>query len=360
GVDVTVEVRISTAARGGAPPLPARAPEPLRRGPAWYAGALHTHTLHSDGRLTAAALAEKARAEGLDFLAITDHNNTAHQREPLQVPGLLVITGEEVTTPAGHASVWGLGGPREVVDFRAIAGDGGWARLVAAAHQRGALVSINHPFAGCLACSWTESLPEGLDGIEVRNPGGNTAQAMALWDTLLRQGRRLTAVGASDWHREGSPIGAPSVRVWAEELSGRAVLAAIREGRVVVMADARTAPPELEVRAGGQTARPGETLRLAAPAELDVVLTASGPAYEGATAHLVWRGERVASAPLRPGAAVRFAHWAGAPGYLRVEVEAAGAAAPLALTNPVFVEMGGSGSTSGGPSPTSGSSPSQR
>jgi hypothetical protein len=366
GVEVVVEVRTSDAARGPAPPLPPRPEGPLRRGPAWYAGALHTHTVHSDGRLALQDLARRARAEGLDFLAVTDHNNTAHQREAVDVPGLLVIGGEEVTTPAGHANVWGLRGPRALVDFRTLAGDGGWDRLLAAAHAQGALVAINHPFADCLACSWTEAVPEGLDAIEVVNPGADRARAMALWDTLLRQGRRLTAVGASDWHREPLAIAAPSVRVWAEELSTPAVLDALRRGRVVVMADGATPPPELSVRAGGSTARPGDTLRVRPGEALEVAARAEGAAYEGTTAHLVWRGERVAAAVLRGGSPVRFQRWALAPGYLRLEVDSA-AGAPLAVSNPVFIELapaggagGRRGTTNGGPSGRSGSSPSHR
>jgi hypothetical protein len=37
-------------------------------------GDLHTHTLASDGVLTAEELARHAQRQGLDFLAITDHN----------------------------------------------------------------------------------------------------------------------------------------------------------------------------------------------------------------------------------------------------------------------------------------------
>jgi predicted metal-dependent phosphoesterase TrpH len=39
-----------------------------------FKGDLHTHTLASDGVLTAEELAQFARRQGLDFLAITDHN----------------------------------------------------------------------------------------------------------------------------------------------------------------------------------------------------------------------------------------------------------------------------------------------
>ena len=53
-----------------------RAGRVLSDPPKWYSGALHLHTIHSDGVLTPAALADAARDAGYDFIAITDHNNT--------------------------------------------------------------------------------------------------------------------------------------------------------------------------------------------------------------------------------------------------------------------------------------------
>ena len=70
---------------------------------------MHLHTRHSDGELSTAEVCRRAREAGLDFVVITDHNNTTHQLDAVDVPGLLRIVGEEVTTPGGHASVFGLG-----------------------------------------------------------------------------------------------------------------------------------------------------------------------------------------------------------------------------------------------------------
>jgi len=342
GVDVDVTVRTSSGPTGPTPPLPARAAEPLRREARWYAGALHTHTLHSDGKLTAQELARMAREAGLDFLAITDHNNTAHQRERIDAPGLLVITGEEITTPGGHANAWGLSGPRAFVDFRALPGDPALQAIVDQARAQGALVSINHPYADCSACSWTHAIPQDVDGLEISNPGAaNLALAIGLWDALLREGRRVTAVGASDWHRAGQqPIGTASVRVFAEELSTPAILGAIRQGRVVVMADGTSPPPQLTVKSAGQAARVGESLSLGPGARLDVEVACEGAAYAGGRVDLVWRGEVVAQAPVPASGPIRFTRWANADGYLRVHAYTA-AGAPLALTNPVYVTLQG-------------------
>ncbi len=339
GVDVEVTVRISSApADAATPSLPVRAKEPIRTGPAWYSGALHAHTHNSDGALSAQALAQKARAEGIDFLAITDHNNTASQREAIDVPGLLTILGEEVTTPGGHANVWGLGGVRDFIDFRVSPGDPAIHGLFRAAAARGALVGINHPYSACVACSWTHAIPEAVSTLEItgREPA-EIVRAVALWDMLLTAGRRVTAIGVSDWHRGDTPIGSASVRVWSSELSTRAILDSIRAGRVIVMADAATAPPEVRVISSTKEARVGDTLVLARgdAFAFEVAVAADAPLYQGAKAEVFWNGERVAGGSLE-GGRFRVERFASTNGYLRVHLLSPGGA-PLAVTNPVWI-----------------------
>ncbi len=337
GVDVEVAVRISAGPMtAGTPPLPPRPKEPIRTGPAWYSGALHAHTHNSDGALSAQALAQKARAEGLDFLAITDHNNTASQRETIDVPGLLTILGEEVTTPAGHANVWGLGGVRDLVDFRVLPGDPAIHGLLRAAAARGALVGINHPYSACVACSWTHAVPDVVNTIEItgREPA-EIVRAVALWDMLLTAGRRVTAIGVSDWHRGDTPIGSASVRVWANELSTRAILDSVRAGRVIVMADGATAPPDVRVTSASKEARMGDTLVLARGDAYALEIDAKGALFAGARVEAFWNGELIATAPLVLGH-VRVERFASTNGYLRVHILAA-SGAPLAVTNPVWI-----------------------
>ena len=339
GVDVEVTVKTSSAPLAAVMPgVAPRAKEPVRTGSAWYAGALHAHTHNSDGALSAKALATKARAEGLDFLAVTDHNNTAHQRESIDVPGLLAIIGEEVTTPGGHANVWGLGGWRDFVDFRVPPGDPAISSLFTAAVAKGALVGINHPYSSCVACSWTHPVPDAVSTIEItgREPAEIT-RAIALWDMLLTAGRRITAIGVSDWHRGDSPIGAASVRVWAKELSTRAILEGVRAGRVVVMADGATAPPDLRVVASGKEARVGDQLTLDRGDRFSIEIAATAPLYEGARVEAFWNGEKIEAAPLVEGRA-RFERFAATSGYLRLHVLAA-SGAPLAITNPIWIRM---------------------
>jgi len=339
GVDVELRAEAGYEPAGPVPALFARPRGPLRRGAAWYSGGLHLHTAHSDGTLNAVSLARRAREAGLDFIAITDHNNTVHQLEPLEDDGLLRIVGEEVTTPGGHVNVIGLGGARDYVDFRAGPADPRLAALLQAAAERGALVAVNHPTADCLGCDWGGPVPPAAHAIEIVNPGQpKQQQAIDLWDRLLREGRRIVAVGTADWHRAPAPIDTASVRVWADELSTPAILRGIREGRVVVMADGRTPPPELRVRLGSVAAAVGDTVKLRRGQRYGVEVAARGAAYEGARVALMWDGAPAGQAVLTGGAPLRLTRRADRAGYLRAHVWRKDGQ-PLAITNPIWIAV---------------------
>jgi hypothetical protein len=336
GVDVTVMVETlkDPSPRCDPPSPPAPQALPLT-GRGWYTGGLHLHTVHSDGTVTAAELVRRARAAGLDFVAITDHNNTAHQVETFDAGPPLRIVGEEVTTPAGHANVWGLG-PGDWIDFRALTGDGGIERIVQSAVEHGALFSINHPTASCGGCSWQHAVPDGVGGIEIWNRAqGPQDDAIAIWDRLLRQGRRITAVGASDWHGPPAAIAAPCVRVFARELSVPAILDGLREGRVIVVRDVTAPVPTFLAAADpDRFAAVGDTLTVAAGQTVDFDLTIAD--LIGGRAQFYWNGELAGSAAITNHGA-DFERPA-APGYARVHVLDADGST-VAVTNPIYLKV---------------------
>jgi hypothetical protein len=342
GVDVRVDVETQAGpmARISSDLVRLPAAEPLPSRSRWFAGALHTHTIHSDGALSAAELLELGRETRLDFVAITDHNTVTHQEELASrnwsASSPLLIVGEEVTTPGGHASVWGLG-PQEWIDFRVGPTDGRIRDLVSTAHRFGALFSVNHPASECIACGWTHDWVEGIDAIEVSNgQHGEVARALTIWDGLLRTGRRITAVGSSDWHRGPNPIDNAHVRVLASSLTVRAILDAIRHGRVIVMRSVRDATPEITVSSGANVATVGESLPLAPGSAMTIKVVAPGMA--GADMIVVANGQRAVTTTLdRRGEArieQRFSSASGS-GYLRIELQGTDGAL-LALANPVY------------------------
>ena len=161
-----------------------------------YRGDLHTHTLASDGVLTAAELAQRARRHGLDFLAITDHNQPVSHLELPQVDGLTLIPGVEWTHYRGHANFLGVDRPYDG-SFHANSEDEIRQRFVSA-RQRGALITINHPLTSAAASSSTW---DPCPGTAWRSGTGRCANRIyAPWgcgSSCWRPGRRCPLLAAA-------------------------------------------------------------------------------------------------------------------------------------------------------------------
>lgn len=230
----------------------------------WLQGDLQSHTEHSDAKGTLAQLVAKARALQLDFLAVTDHNTVSHHPHlaDLADERLLLIPGQEVTTYYGHMNIWGTS---RWCDFRCRTNEE-MAAVIELAHASGGVCSINHPKQDGPAWEYDLDLP--VDAIEVWQapwPWRNT-ESLALWDRLLNAGRRLPAVGGSDYHCPAEEemgyiwLGMPTTWVKAAERSVPAVLEAIRAGRASI--SAMPDGPRLDLRAMSShgTAGMGESL----------------------------------------------------------------------------------------------------
>ena len=74
-------------------------------------GDLHAHTLASDGVHTLEELAFKAKRNGLDFVAVTDHNQLVAKNSLPRLPGVTLIPGVEWTHFKGHANFLGVDQP---------------------------------------------------------------------------------------------------------------------------------------------------------------------------------------------------------------------------------------------------------
>jgi predicted metal-dependent phosphoesterase TrpH len=287
GVTATYRVVIRFTPEGPTQPTPFRVtPDGEKSGPRWYQGDLHTHTLHSDGYGCADGrggsgpcavhqVVDAAMRQGLDFLAVTDHNTTSHHADlaALQLTSdrLLLLRGQEVTTFYGHANVFGTSEP---VDFR-FGHPGVTVRGVfARARQLGGLVSINHPGREtgerCTGCGWNAPDTDyGLvDAIEVVNGftvSGPTA-GEAFWHARLNEGYTITGLGGSDDHgastRAGSAVGVPTTVIEAEALTEAALLDGIRAGRVYIKTrgpggpDVRFSVPASRTTMGGRVQLP--------------------------------------------------------------------------------------------------------
>lgn len=243
-----LDITCSPVAPAPQPLPPASLPASLRpartapRGPGWYRGDLHAHTLHSDGSWDIPDLVGWARGQKLDFMTVSDHNTPSSHSGALALAddALLVMGGIELTTHHGHALALGR---RHWQEWRCGPVSGKTMPMIAQeVAQGGALFIIAHPMApgdeaGCTGCRWdyADMRPGPAGAVEIWNGGAwsdyNEA-GLALYRSWLAEGHRLVATAGTDIHgpfEAGQQSGFNNVQ--AAELSEAAILAAIAAGR---------------------------------------------------------------------------------------------------------------------------------
>lgn len=186
---------------------------------------LHVHTNHSkDGESSVEEILLQAEAEGLDAIAITDHDCVDGAKEALLRPStVLVIPGIEVSTKQGHLLVLGV---TEVIPAGLDV-----VTTVNIARRMGALAILPHPYH-----VWRHGVARRkkagmnvVDAVEAFNSRyivGSANQKAA------RVAKRLgkPCVGGSDAHN-AKFVGFGRTYVEAEK-NVPAILEAIRAGRV--------------------------------------------------------------------------------------------------------------------------------
>jgi hypothetical protein len=216
----------------------------------WYKGELHCHTVHSDGDSTVAEVIQIAESLGLDFLAITDHNNRSQQIDLAQAQTTLtLIPGYEVTTYYGHWNIWGSG---DWIDFRVQSADD-LRRAIQMANEQGYLVSCNHPRP--FGPDWAFPEVEGYATIEIWNGPWELLndRCLAFWETRLQRGQRFVAVGGSDFHfskfEHEAHLAHPTTFIYCpEEPSAANLLRSLRAGHAFVSESPQG--PRIDLRLG--------------------------------------------------------------------------------------------------------------
>ncbi len=300
-------------------------------------GDLHAHTLASDGVLTVEELGRHALRHGLDFLAITDHNQKVAADALPRVPGLTLIPGIEWTHYKGHATFTGVDRPYDG-SFAANTDEEVAARF-ASARARGALITIAHPFdEGCPFLFDVQALP--FDCIEVWNGPMRPAnlQAIGWWHNLLVAGKKIPVCGGSDYHRSQLFLfpGGPTTCVYTMSAGTSDILSALRSGHAYIV----FAPdgPTLDMTAG--EAMLGDSVPFARVKEIQVNVT--GLHAEDVLQVVTPQSSTLLLKAEAPG------HFQGsyrmeAPGFARVEILREFVpglpALPALISNPIYFEV---------------------
>ncbi|HEX7192469.1 MAG TPA: CehA/McbA family metallohydrolase [Thermoanaerobaculia bacterium] len=210
----------------------------------WYRGNLHTHTTESDGDSSPADVVRWYREHGYDFLVITDHNRVT----AVQDDKLLLIPGEEVTDRFAKKPVHvnAIGVTRVVTPQHGDSIASTLQHDVDAVREAGGIAEVNHPNFGWAFGAGEMQQVNGFTLLEIASghphvnmQGGDGVEPVeAMWDELLRSGKRVYAVAVDDAHYfhcdvkvdEYSPPGKGWIVVRAEKLDRQALLDAIARG----------------------------------------------------------------------------------------------------------------------------------
>jgi len=268
-------------------------PEPAEAfTPRWVAGDLHIHTTWSHdawgGPADDTTDADEfytlgwspgdqiaiAESRGLDFVALTDHNNTLSVHDPGYTSDRLTLVPGYEASFAGHTQLvgvdrcFGRAGQTELIDRcnrgEIVSGRSAEDMRAVARHVRdaGGLFQINHPSDGKTpnGDNWKQRFGDGNgapdggdaivpDSIEVWNVGAwhwqvpapssnDNDWSLAFWETYLNAGHRVAATGGSDNHWRSvtavAGAGQPTTWVYVTEPGVAGIVAGIRAGRTTL------------------------------------------------------------------------------------------------------------------------------
>ena len=213
----------------------------------FWRGNLHTHSTNSDGILAPAEVCRRYKAEGYDFIALTDHfvgqfgypiSDTTGFRDS----SFTTILGAELHSGAmENGELWhilAVGLPADFVpshtpSFVPVPGQETGPEIAARAVAAGAFVAIAHPQWSSLTFDDARSIT-AAHAVEIYNHGCamgcDRADGFFVADQLLTEGRRLTLSATDDAHFSEPDHFGGWTMVKAEENSPEALLAALKAG----------------------------------------------------------------------------------------------------------------------------------
>lgn len=213
----------------------------------FWRGNLHTHSTRSDGVLDPAEVCRRYKAEGYDFIALTDHfvgrygypivDTTSYRDAAFTtILGAELHSGAMENGELWHILAVGLPAdfaPANAPDFKPVAEQETGPEIAARARDAGAFVAIAHPQWSGMTLADARSL-NAAHAVEVYNHGCAMGAArpdgFAIADLLLSEGRKLSLCATDDAHFTEPDHFGGWVMVRAPENTPEALLAALKAG----------------------------------------------------------------------------------------------------------------------------------
>ena len=215
----------------------------------FWRGNLHTHSTRSDGVLEPEEVCRRYKAEGYDFIALTDHfvglyDYPIVDTRPFRDNRFTTILGAELHSGAmDNGELWhilAVGLPEDFAPthspyFVPVEGQETGPEIARRAREAGAFVAIAHPEWSGLSLDDARGI-DAAHAVEIYNHGCAVEcdRPHGFWhlDRLLEEGRRLTICATDDAHFAGPDAFGGWVMVKAEENEPEALLKALKAGRM--------------------------------------------------------------------------------------------------------------------------------
>lgn len=214
----------------------------------FWRGNLHTHSTRSDGVLAPEEVCRRYRAEGYDFLALTDHFIGCYgypivDTVPMRRNDFTTLLGAELHSgPMANGELWhilAVGLPPDFAapkspSFDVFPGMEPGPAIAARAVAAGAFVAVAHPQWSGLTLADARSIT-AAHAVEIYNHGCamgcDRPDGFGIADLLLSEGRRLNLIATDDAHFHEPDHFGGWVMVKAPENTPEALLAALKAGQ---------------------------------------------------------------------------------------------------------------------------------
>ncbi|WP_415919801.1 CehA/McbA family metallohydrolase [Tateyamaria sp. SN6-1] len=213
----------------------------------FYRGNLHTHSTRSDGALDPAEVCRRYRAEGYDFIALTDHfvgpfdypivDTAAYRTEDFTtILGAELHSGAMENGALWHILAVGLPpdfAPSNSPGFAPVPDQETGPEIAQRARDAGAFVAVAHPEWSGLTTADARSIT-AAHAVEIYNHGCavdcDRPHGFYTLDQLLTEGRQLTLCATDDAHFSTPDAFGGWVMVKADRLDPDALLDALKAG----------------------------------------------------------------------------------------------------------------------------------